>query len=185
MTDREIIQGLIARDNRVTEQFFYVRCRPLLKSIMRLVFGRPVEYDEMVSELYDYLMTDDCSKLRRFQYRSSIYQWMKVVATRFFIRHRDRMIENASNELPYVREADNEAVDTADIISDRIDVAKLLRLMDNRRYADVIQNLVLDDVAPERYALQIGVTVDNLYNIKKRAMTALSRIALKYYGHGR
>ena len=110
---------------------------------------------------------------------------MKVVATRFFIHHRDRMIENASNELPYVREADNEAVDTADIISDRIDVAKLLRLMDNRRYADVIQNLVLDDVAPERYALQIGVTVDNLYNIKKHAMTALSRIALKYYGHGR
>ena len=185
MTDREIIQGLIARDNMVTEQFFYVRCRPLLTSVMRLVFGRPVEYDEMVSELYDYLMTDDCSKLRRFQYRSSIYQWMKVVATRFFIRHRNNVIENTSGELPYEREADSATADTADAVGDRIDVARLLQLMPNRRYADVIQNLVLDDIEPEQYAQQIGVTVDNLYNIKKRAMTALTRIALKYYGHGR
>lgn len=44
MTDQEIIQGLIDRDNRVTEQFLYVKCRPLLTSIMRLVFNRPIEY---------------------------------------------------------------------------------------------------------------------------------------------
>ena len=29
MTDQEIVQGLIARDNRVTEEFFFVKCRPL------------------------------------------------------------------------------------------------------------------------------------------------------------
>ncbi len=71
MTDRDIIQGLIDRDNRVTYQFFYVKCRPLLSVIMRLVFSYPVEYNEMVSELYDYFMEDDCIKLRQFQYRSS------------------------------------------------------------------------------------------------------------------
>ena len=59
MTDQEIIQGLIDRDNRVTEQFLYVKCRPLLTAIMRLVFNRPIEYNEIVSELYDYLMADD------------------------------------------------------------------------------------------------------------------------------
>ena len=32
MTDQEIIQGLIARDNRVTEEFFFVCCRPLFLS---------------------------------------------------------------------------------------------------------------------------------------------------------
>ena len=27
MTDQEIIQGLIARDNRVTKEFFFDKCR--------------------------------------------------------------------------------------------------------------------------------------------------------------
>lgn len=185
MTDKEIIQGLIDRDNYITEQFLYVRCRPLLTAIMRLVFSYSVDYDEMVSELYEYLMDDDCSKLRKFQYRSSIYQWIKVVATRFFIRNRNKMIENTSKESHYECAADSDVIDNANIISDKMDVAKLLQLMGNHRYADAIRNLVLNDMAPEQYARRIGVTVDNLYNIKKRAMTALTHIAINYYGYGR
>ena len=72
MTDQEIIQGLIARDNRVTEDFFFVKCRPLFISVMKHVFDYEVEYDEMVNELYVYRMEDDAVKLRNFEYRSSI-----------------------------------------------------------------------------------------------------------------
>lgn len=185
MTDQEIIQGLIARDNRVTGLFFYVKCRPLLTSIMRLVFNYPVEYDEMVSLLYEYLMADDCAKLRQFEYRSTVYQWLKVVATRFFIRNRNEMIDERSKDAPYEYDECERSVDTASTISDRMDVERLLLSMDNRRYADAIRALVLDDIEPELYAKEIGVTVDNLYNIKKRAMAALTRIALKHYNYGR
>ena len=59
MTDQEIIQGLIARDNRVTKEFFFDKCRPLFYSIMQKVFDYEVEYDEMVNELYVYLMEND------------------------------------------------------------------------------------------------------------------------------
>ena len=95
------------------------------------------------------------------------------------------MIETTSKEPSSVREDSGEIVDTVSMLSDRIDVANLLQLMDNRRYADMIRNLVLNDMEPEQYAMQIGVTVDNLYNIKKRAMTAFTRIAIKYYGYER
>lgn len=185
MTDREIIQGLIDRDNRITVQFFYVKCRPLLTAIMRLVFNNPVEYDEMVNQLYEFLMADDCAKLRQFQYRSTIYQWLKVVATRYFIRNRNEMIEERSKETPYYYGEGEETIDTVVILSDKMDVERLLLFMDNRRYADAIRALILNDIEPERYATKIGVTVDNLYNIKKRAMTALTRIAIKYYSYGR
>ena len=184
MSDREIIQGLIERDNRITYQFFYVKCRPLLNAIMRLVFSYPVEYDEMVSELYDYLMEDDGIKLRQFQYRSTIYQWMKVVATRFFIRQRESLIENSSRESPYDRHDDDDMVDTARIVAQKIDVTRMLAMMENQRYADVIRHLILQDEEPEKYAQSIGVTVDNLYNIKRRAIAAISRIAVKYYSYG-
>lgn len=183
MTDREIMKGLIDRDNQITGQFFYVECRPLLASIMRVVFNRPVEYNEMVSELYDYLMEDDGIKLRQFQYRSTIFQWLKVVATRFFIHKRDTLIESTSKEPPYER-GDDVKDDTARIVALKIDVARMLALMENQRYADVLRHLILRDEEPEKYAESIGVTVDNLYNIKRRAIAAISRIAIKYYGYG-
>ena len=52
MTDQQIIQGLIDRDNRVTKEFFFVKCRPLFCSIMQKVFDYEVDYDEFVNELY-------------------------------------------------------------------------------------------------------------------------------------
>lgn len=183
MNDRDIIQGLIDRDNRITDDFFNVRCRPLLTAIMRLVFRTPVEYDEMVNLLYEYLMADDGAKLRRFQYRSSIYQWLKVVATRFFIRHRDSMIENNSKDPLYEKYDGDVPVDSITDVSRKIDVSNLLSMMKNQRYADAIRRLVLEEEDPRKYAAEIGVTIDNLYNIKKRAMTALTRIAIKYYAH--
>ena len=184
MSDQEIVQGLIDRDNKITEQFFFVKCRPLLTAIMRLVFSYPVDYNEMVNELYKYMLSDDAAKLRQFQYRSSIYQWMKVVATRFFIRQRDLMIEDTSKE-PLYDKHDDEVVDTAQTVAMKIDVDSLLALMDNKRYSDTIRRLVLEDTEPEKYAAEIGVTVDNLYNIKKRAIAALTRVAIKYYCYGR
>lgn len=184
MSDQEIVQGLIDRDNKITEQFFFVKCRPLLTAIMRLVFSYPVDYNEMVNELYKYMLSDDAAKLRQFQYRSSIYQWMKVVATRFFIRQRDLMIEDTSKE-PLYDKHDNEVVDTAQTVAMKIDMDSLLALMDNKRYSDTIRRLVLEDMEPEKYAAEIGVTVDNLYNIKKRAIAALTRVAIKYYCYGR
>lgn len=185
MTDREIIQGLIARDNGVTSKFFFERCRPLLTAIMHRVFSWPVEYDEMVNELYAYLMEDDAARLRQFQYRSTVYQWMKVVATRFFIHRRDNMIEDSSKEPPYGYGEDEEPVDTVSALSDRMDVEALLGMMESPRYADAVRALVLDDIEPVEYAARIGVTVNNLYNIKKRAMASLARIAIKHYCYGR
>ena len=80
MTDREIIEGLIARDERVTGEFFFGQCRPLLCSIIALVFNGRVDYDELVNELYLYLMENDAARLRGFEFRSSVYQWLKVLA---------------------------------------------------------------------------------------------------------
>lgn len=185
MTDQEIIQGLIMRDNRVTQQFFFVKCRPLLTAVVRLVFDYPVDYDEMVNALYEYLMADECAKLRQFQYRSSLYQWLKVVAIRFYMHHRREMIENESKEPPYYERGLEKSEDSATEISGRLDVERLLEMMENKRNALTIRRLIIDDADPKEFAAEIGVTVDNLYNIKRRAISEFTQIALKYYNYGR
>ena len=176
MTDQEIIQGLIERDNRVTEEFFFVKCRPLFLSIIQKVFGYEVEYDEFVNELYVYLMEDDAKRLRDFEYRSTVYQWLKVVAIRFFIKKRKKMIENNSGETLYDGTT-IQPVDERDT-SAKSDLQRLFSLMATKRYVFVIKRLVIEDQEPEQLAKEMDITVENLYNIKRRAMAQLTQVAL-------
>ena len=183
MTDKEIIQGLIARDNRVTKEFFFDKCRPLFYSIMQKVFDYEVEYDEMVNELYVYLMENDAIKLRNFEYRSSVYQWLKVLAIRFFINKRGRMIDDMSQETPY--DGRQQAADTERDMTAEGDMERLFDNMPSKRYVYVIRRLILEDCEYEDLAKEMNITTANLYNIRRRAMAQLTRAALndiKKYG---
>lgn len=182
MTDQEIIKGLIARDDRITEEFFFVKCRPLFYSVMKLVFDYEVKYDEMVNELYVYLMEDDAIKLRNFEYRSSVYQWLKILSIRFFVKKRARMIEDNSQETLYDGQ-DQVAPKTN--TGAECDLERLFEAMPTKRYVYVIRRLILEDCEPEELAREMNITTANLYNIKRRSMAQLTRIALndiKKYG---
>ena len=65
----------------------------------------------------------------------------------------------------------------------RMDMETLLRQMKNQSYALVIRLLMIEDRTPEEVARQLCVTVDNLYNIKRRAIQALTEVAFKDKKH--
>jgi len=174
MPDQQIIEGLIARDNAITQEFFFERCRPLFCSIIQNVFSYEVDYDEFVNELYLYLMGNDAARLKQFEGRSSIYQWIKVTATRFFIKKRDLLIENISKETLI---DETVMIESPYGVSD-LDVQRLLSAMPNRRYAHTIQRLFIDELTPDELAAEMHITTDNLYNLKRRAMMQLMQVAL-------
>lgn len=179
MTDLEIRDALIAHDNRVTSEFFFEKCRPLFHSVIRRVFSYDVDYDECISELYVYLMEDDARRLKQFEGRSSIFQWIKIVSIHFFIAKRKRLIENVSQE-PLISKADRKNGISEESRNDAsMDVETLLGHMTNERYVSVIRRLILEEATPEDVAMEMGVNVDNLYNIKKRAIKALTLIAIE------
>ena len=179
MTDQQIIEALIARDERVTKQFFFENCRPLFLSIIRYVFSYEVDYDEFVNEFYLHLMENDAYRLRQFQGRSTIYQWMKVVAIRYFIAKRDSMIDNESRNALLDSVLQNETIEDEKKMMAKIDIEYLFSLMPNRRYVYVIRRVILQGAEPQVVAQELRTNVDNLYNIKKRAIAALTEIALK------
>ena len=66
-----------------------------------------------------------------------------------------------------------------------LDLERLFQAMPTKRYVQVIRRLILEDCDPEELALEMNITTANLYNIKRRAMAQLTRIALndiKAYG---
>lgn len=176
--DQQIIESLISRDERITEHFFFKSCRPLFLSVIKNVFGYEVDYDEFVNELYIHIMEDDARRLRQFQGRSSLYQWLKIVAIRFFMAKRNIMIENKSDD--HLIDVANKYPDDNDnkMIS-KMDISHLLSLMNNERYAYVIRRLVIEDAEPKTVAEELSITVDNLYNVKKRAIASMTQIVLK------
>ncbi len=179
MTDQQIIDALIARDERVTQQFFFGNCRPLFLSIIRYVFSYEVDYDEFVNEFYLYLMENDAYRLRQFQGRSTIYQWMKVVAIRYFIARRDRMIEMKAKDALLDSVIRKESIDGEPKLTAKMDIEHLFSLVPNRRYVYALKRLVLQEAEPKVVAEELRTNVDNLYNMKRRAIAALTDIALK------
>ena len=81
MTDHEIIKGLIARDNKITQYVFFQRSRSVIFSVLEDIFDYKADYDELVNELYMHLMEDNARRLRTFGGQSSIYSWLAKVAS--------------------------------------------------------------------------------------------------------
>lgn len=177
MTDREIITGLIDRDNRITEAFFFENCRPLFCRIINYVFNAEVDYNEFVNEMYVYLMENDAQKLRDFDFRCSLYLWLKILAIRFFIKKRKRMM-NAIQMSPLLDGTEYATNEPSGEMA-RSDVERLLEKMPTPRYANIIRKLLIEDVEPASLAKEMSITTANLYNIKHRAMVQLAEVALK------
>lgn len=182
MNDRQIIDALIARDNAITQEFFFERCKPLFYAIIRNVFSYEVDYDEFVNELYVYLIENDAARLRQFEGRSSLFLWLRTTATHFFVKKRNQLIDNTSHEPLYEQSEDaediSEPMEHSSNHTATMDIERLLAAMPNKRYESVLRRLLLNEAEPEQVAHEMNITVDNLYNIKRRAMLQLMQVAL-------
>ena len=179
MTDKETVEALVRHNAKVTAPFFYKDCRPLFLSVIKRVFDKQiVDYDEIISELYILLMEDDAKRLRQFNFESTLYQWLKVTAIRHCLKLKaqQRVIADESQEPVDDTGKTNSCQEDSHAGAD---METLLRQMKNQRYALVIRLLMLEDQTPEEVAKRLTVTVDNLYNIKRRAIQALTDVALK------
>lgn len=177
MTDQEIIQGLIARDERITTDFFFRRCQPLIFALISKYYPEGADYDELVNDLYLHLMEDDARRLRQYEGRSSIYQWLKMVSRNFFLdkKNRARVIESEPEDRLLLKAKDVVADNSAN--EAMMDVAAILDLIENENYRLVLQRHVIEGMSFDELEKVTGIKKANLYNIKKRALNAMEKIA--------
>ena len=93
------------------------------------------------------------------------------------------MIDDTSQEAPY--DGRSQTANTDKDMTAGGDLERLFNNMPNKRYVHVIRCLMLEDWEPEQLAHEMNITTANLYNIKRRAMAQLMRVALndvKEYG---
>lgn len=175
-TDEQIVSGILSNDKRIIEFFFFKKCSYLLTSIIKNVFDYHVQREELISELYLYIQNDNWCKLRQFDYRSQLITWLSVVAIRYFIKKRERLIDNDITETQYISKEKGYSIESELIL--KMDVLTLLENMENKRYQYILQTLILEDREPQELADELRITVDNLYNIKRRALASLRNMVL-------
>lgn len=141
--------------------------------ILNSVFSGHIDKTELVNELFLFLANDNWRKLRDFNYNSSLMTWITVVATRFFIRKRDKLIENESSEALII-ESDKFCYGL--ISEESVNLQMAIEAMPNERYQRVIQLLDMQEVSYEDAATELNVSVANLYNIHRRAIAQLRYI---------
>lgn len=84
----------ICTDEDFAYYFVYVACEPLLKKIIWTIFENDAEYNELANELYLHLKKPDKDgiywhNLKTFDHRTSLFDWVKTVATRLFVERKN------------------------------------------------------------------------------------------------
>ncbi len=176
--DAELIARLKAGDGEAAHKLFYEEISGILHRIRTEVYGGLIDYDEMVSELYVYLSENDWARLDRFKgvNRCRLRTWMIPVTWRFFMSIRERLISKSRPNDEHPAEIDEHAFDLRIHIA--IDVNSVLERMANRRYADLLRLLLIEGYPPADVAEMMGTKVENIYNIKRRAIVKF----LELYG---
>lgn len=180
-TDEMFIRGMREGDNAVTRKFFHVEIAGILHRIRTEVYQGRIEFDDMVSELYLYLSANNWAKLDGFNATNGcrLRSWMIPVAWRFFLGRREKFaalsdVTDSSEEMPEPTFGIDEGLRLQIVM----DVETTLARMPNRRYVEVIRLLLIEGFEAEEVARILDVRVENVYNLKHRAI----RQFIEYYG---
>lgn len=170
-SDRDYISGLKDGDADTIQSFFYSLCGYTLNDIRWSLMQGRVGYDELVSELYLYISTDNWRKLDTFEGRNScsLKSWMVRLAWRFFLHQRPRILFDGCPEEYEKGDGEEESVDSL-ALEISMDVESTFRRMPNQRYVQVLRWMLADGYDADEVAGFLDTTVSNVYNIKHRAI---------------
>lgn len=196
MNDQDIVSAILQRDQKVTQQYLYVKCYPLFKSVYDNYYTDCESCVEFISEIYLHLLMPDPDtgqcKLESFQFGSTLTTWLKTVAVFYcYGRYRKQQkITICEEEF----EINGDTCDRLEAASASMysedsspmweeDIETLLNLMPNKRYSQLIRLRYIDNLSNEETAEALGMTMDNYYNKHRRAKLQFNQILEKEQHH--
>lgn len=190
----QLYQEIIDGSTDAAAQFF--SSEPIMKLCRYwngYIFNGRAEVDEIRNAIFIHLMEDDCRRFKLVNDTAALLGWINRTAVRYLIRHKGDFVpdwkpetvdEEQDNDEMTEKQIQRKTPDVSEVTSEaHYDTERLLEAMNNARYVMVIRELCLSERDPSELATEMGITVANLYNIKKRALAALTKVALKDIKH--
>lgn len=174
LTDRELVELLLANDQEAIEYVFFYRCDGMFAHIIHGVFLSQGKKEELVSELYLYLSQNDWERLRKFEFKASLYTWLTVLAVRFFKKKQISQTKIVAIDPQLIVETRKSEPDDFDIIREmtRLELYKAIDKLSKprERYALLAE---LTGKSADAIAEDMGCTVSAVYNLTKKARLEL------------
>lgn len=190
--DLQIAKALLDRDEQVTRKYFYQQCYPLFKSIYDNYYTDCTCCKEFIDEIYVLVLapsktTGKC-QLENFRGESTLASWLKTACLYYCYKQFDLKEKMPKYErLPHSNEKEfDEDGDRNDEIygSIEIDLSNLeredaitrLRQLPNKRYGELLRLRYVESLTNEETANKLGTTMENYYNLHKRAKEQYDKV---------
>ena len=174
LSDKELVELLLANDQEAIEYVFFHRCDGMFAHIVYNVFQSLVTKEELITDFYFYLSENDWNRLRKFEFKASLNTWLTVIAVRFFKKMRISQTKLVAIDPQLIVETRKNETDDYDIINEmsRLELYKAIdQLSKSReRYALLAE---LTGKRAEDIAAEMGCTVAAVYNLTKKARMEL------------
>jgi RNA polymerase sigma factor (sigma-70 family) len=174
LSDKELVELLLANDQEAIEYVFFHRCNGMFAHIVYSVFQSLVTKEELITDFYFYLSENDWNRLRKFEFKASLNTWLTVIAIRFFKKMRISQTKLVAIDPQLIVETRKNETDDYDIINEmsRLELYKAIDQLSKprERYA------LLADLTGKRaedIAAEMGCTVAAVYNLTKKARMEL------------
>lgn len=181
LTDRELVALLLANDQEAIEYVFFYRCDGMFAHIIHGVFLSQGKKEELVSELYLYLSQNDWERLRKFEFKASLFTWLTVLAVRFFKKKQISQTKIIAIDPQLIVETRKSEPDDFDIVREmtRLELYKAIDKLSKprERYALLAD---LSGKSTEAIAEDMGCTVSAVYNLTKKARMELKTMMKGY-----
>lgn len=196
MADQDIVNAILLRDRKVTQQYLYIRCYPLFKSVYDNYYTDCQSCMEFINEIYIHLLTPNAEtgecKLQSFRFGSTLTTWLKTVAV-FYCYGKYRK-KKEIDILPEINERAEVRGDRFDTYAASMyeesnptaysDVETILSLMPNKRYSQLIRLRYVENMSNEETAEALGMSMDNFYNKHRRARIQFIQVLEKEQRYG-
>lgn len=204
--DLRIRDALLARDRKVTEEYFYKQCYPLFKSVFLNYYTDCECVTELISEIYELVMTVSSQtgkcQLENYKGESSLSRWLKVVCNyycynKFKKKSQERVFElfgdkdkkkNEEGDTSNNKTVSIEAEGVTEIKFydlDKEDALKLIDLMPNKRYRSIIRMRYLEQKTDYETAEALGMSIENYRNKRSLAVEQFNKVYKKEENYGR
>ena len=170
LTDKELIEGMTKNRPDAIYHFFFEQCAPMFHRINKLVYNRQAKFNELVNDFYIDLQNDDWHKLKQFDYRIQLSSWASIIAIRFFYKKQAEKMDTESIEDIFDHQCP-ECIEEQ--IFQKLEIENLINRLKNQRDRFVLQKLYLDDMLPQEVADEMETSVENVYNLRSRAINKL------------
>ena len=196
--DIEIAKALINRDNLITKKYLYIQCYPLFKSIFDKYYTDCDTCKDFIDEMYLVVLspskkTGKC-QMENFRGESTLAKWLKTACLFYcyekfekripivnIVSSNDEDVDSDANDR-FIDKINSTNIDFSSI--NRADVEKILSLMPNVRYRNIIRLHYLEEKSHEETAEALGMSMDNYYNKHKLAKEQYIRIWRKEAQNG-